>query len=189
MTRVELKNAAKEQISGKIGRLFLINLVVVSIVSACSFVPIIGGIGALILDSVFTISVGMIYLKNARKEDFKIDDIFKGFDNTGKLVLLNVLTSIYTFLWTLLFIIPGIIKTISYGMAPLILAEDNTLTATDAIEKSKTMMEGHKMDYFILLLSFIGWILLFTVTLGIAGIYVIPYMQATIVNFYNSIKD
>lgn len=98
-------------------------------------------------------------------------------------------TTLFTFLWSLLLIVPGIIKSFSYAMAMYIWSENKEMGALEAINKSKKMMDGHKMDYFVLGLSFIGWILLGCITLGIALIYVIPYMETTMANFYNSIKD
>ena len=73
-------------------------------------------------------------------------------------------------------------------MSMYILAENPGMSAMDAIEKSMIMMHGHKMDFFVLGLSFIGWYLLCSVTFGIAGIWVIPYASTTIANFYNKIK-
>ena len=95
---------------------------------------------------------------------------------------------VFTLLWSLLFIIPGIIKAYSYYMSMYILAENKGMSAREAISKSKQMMHGHKMELFVLELSFIGWGIVTAVTFGIAGIYVHPYMQATMVNFYDSIK-
>lgn len=88
----------------------------------------------------------------------------------------------------MLLVIPGIIKGLSYSMATYILADHPEMTARQALNESKRIMDGHKMDLFLLELSFIGWLLLVGITCGIAIIYVGPYMNATMVNFYNSIK-
>lgn len=77
----------------------------------------------------------------------------------------------------------------AYSMAPYILAENPEMSAKEALEKSKQITQGHKSELFVLQLSFLGWILLSAVTLGIASIYVVPYMSATVANFYNSIKE
>ncbi len=73
-------------------------------------------------------------------------------------------------------------------MSMFIVAENPGISSREAIRRSKEMMHGHKMEYFVLGLSFIGWALLCGITFGIAAIWVIPYMQATLVNFYNNIK-
>jgi uncharacterized membrane protein len=74
-------------------------------------------------------------------------------------------------------------------MSFYILAENPGMTAREALNESKRIMHGHKADYFVLSLSFIGWILLVSVTFGIAAIYVGPYVAATTANFYNAIKQ
>lgn len=84
--------------------------------------------------------------------------------------------------------IPGIIKSISYSMSMYILAENKGKAAHECIAESKAMTEGHKMELFVLSLSFIGWGLLCGITFGIAAIWVIPYMQATFTNAYYSLK-
>lgn len=189
MTRAELKSAAKEQIKGKIGILFVITLILVIIMVACRFIPIVGGIAAIIITPAFSLSFCMIYLKIAKKEDIGVGDLFSGFNSTGKALWLYILVNFFTFLWSCLFVIPGIIKKYSYSMAFYILADNPELTAREALSKSKEIMNGHKMELFVLQLSFILWYLLVGITLGIASIYVTPYINATTVNFYNSIKE
>lgn len=189
MTRVELKNEAKKQIKGKIGILFLIFLIVAMIGVGSSFVPVIGWFATIIIMPAFNISLCMIFLNLAKGEDISVGDAFKGFNITGKAVWLSIITWIYTFLWSLLFIIPGIIKTFSYSMAPFILADNPNFTASEALSESIRIMNGHKFDLFVLQLSFILWYLLGAITFGIAYIYIVPYFDATMANFYNEIKD
>ena len=189
MTRTELKNEAKEQIKGKIGILFLIFLIIAIIGVGSSFVPIVGWFATIIIMPAFNISLCMIYLNLAKREDISVGDVFKGFNITGKAVWLNIITNFFVFLWSLLLIIPGIIKIFSYSMAPLILADNPNLTAREALAESKRIMEGHKFDLFVLQLSFFWWYLLGAITFGIAYVYVVPYFEATMANFYNEIKD
>lgn len=99
-----------------------------------------------------------------------------------------LLMSLKTFLWTLLFIIPGIVKSFAYAMTPYIIAEDPEMRAIDAIHLSQDMMRGHKFDYFYLALSFIGWIILSFFTLGIGLLWVVPYMQTAMAAFYLDVK-
>ena len=174
MTRVELKNEAKEQIKGKIGILFLIFLIIAIIGVGSSFVPIVGWFATIIIMPAFNISLCMIFLNLAKKEDISVGDVFKGFNITGKAVWLSIITWFYTFLWSLLFIIPGIIKTFSYSMAPFILADNPNLTSSEALSESIKIMNGHKFDLFVLQLSFFLWYILGTITFGIAYVYVVP---------------
>ena len=96
--------------------------------------------------------------------------------------------SIYTFLWTLLLIIPGVIKGLSYSMTPFILTDKPELSANEAIELSMKMMDGHKMDLFVLLLIFCGLTLLSVVTLFIGLLWVTPYMYMRLAAFYEDVK-
>ena len=188
MSRAELKAAAKEQIKGKIGTLFVMLLILFLIGVAGALIPIVGPIALVILTPAFSLSFCMIYLKLTKNEEIKVGDITLGLSYTGKALWLNILVTFFTFLWSLLFIIPGFIKQFSYSMSNFILADNPELTAREALAKSKEMMNGHKVDLFILYLSFIGWYLLGAITFGIAYIYIVPYFNATIANFYNSIK-
>ena len=120
MTRIELKSAAKEQIKGKIGVLFVITLIIGAIGAACAFIPVIGPIGALIITPAFEISMCMIYLNLTKDEEISVGDAFNGFNITGKAIWLAIITQFFTFLWSLLFIIPGIVKVFAYSMAPYI---------------------------------------------------------------------
>lgn len=180
-TRSEIKQMAKQQISGNIGILFLCSLVIFLIMIPGSIV------GFFIVPS-FTVSVLMIYLNLAKGTRPEVGDIFKGFEVFGKALWLNIIMNFFITLWSLLFLIPGIIKSISYSMSFYILADNPTMTAREALNESKRIMHGHKWEYFVLGLSFIGWILLTCITFGLAGIYAMPYMNATYINFYNKIK-
>lgn len=129
------------------------------------------------------------YLKNACGEKTGLKYLMSGFSNYGNALLLQILTGVFTLLWSLLFIVPGIIKMISYSMAPYILAENPEISALEAINLSKRMTDGHKWELFTLYLSFFWWIMLCVVTFGVAVIYVGPYMEATVANFYIQLKN
>ncbi len=193
MNRAELKAAAKQQIKGKIGILFLITLIVAIISGLASlvlsFIPIVGSLAAaVIVTPAFALSVVRVYL-NVIKGGFPVaGDAFTGFDDFWSAFKVTFLVGLFTFLWSLLFVIPGIIKGISYSMSMYVLAENKGKPALECIAESKKMTEGHKMELFVLALSFIGWGLLVSITLGIAAIWVMPYMQATYANAYNLLK-
>ena len=196
MNRLDLKTRAKEQISGNIWILFACSLIAL-LISAAAYIVFakvlkieaLGSVATILLTAPFSISITMIYLRLADGIRPEISNTFDGFSIFGKSVLLVVLIEIFVTLWSLLFIVPGIIKAYSYSLAPYILAENPEMNANDAIKESKRLMNGHKMDFFVLQLSFIPWILLVCVTFGFASIYVSPYINATYVNFYNSIKE
>lgn len=193
-TRAELKAMAKEQIRGKLGILFVITLVIglISGLAGAILSVILPGVGSaiasIIITPAFTISILRVYLNLANGVNPEVKDAFTGFDDFWSAFKVTFLVGLFTFLWSLLFYIPGIIKACSYSQATLIVAENKGMPALEAINRSKAMMEGHKMDYFVLGLSFIGWIYLGVLTLGILYIWLLPYMQATMINFYNDLK-
>ena len=101
-----------------------------------------------------------------------------------KVVKTTVVKSLYTFFWSLLFIIPGIVKTFSYALVPYILSENPTISTKKAITISRKTMKGEKWHFFILGLSFILWYVLGAIACGIGTIFVLPYVQATYAEFY-----
>lgn len=187
MSRAEIKKLAKQQIEGNIFTVFLMTVTSFIICFACNLIPIAGAIIALIITPALGMGFTMAYLSMARNEKITAGDLFKGFNLTGKTLWLSILIGFFTFLWSLLLWIPGIIKSLSYSAAPWILAENPHLTAGEALNRSKIVMNGHKWELFVLQLSFILWDLLVVITFGIASIYVIPYTQVTLANFYRKL--
>ena len=112
-----------------------------------------------------------------------------GFGNWLHVSVGMLITYIYVVLWSLLFIIPGIIKVFSYAMTPFILVERPELSFNEAIDESRRLMDGHKFDYFYLMLSFIGWWILSILSLGIGFIWLMPYMETASAAFYADIKE
>lgn len=112
-----------------------------------------------------------------------------GFGNWLHVVWGMILSTIYMFLWTLLLIIPGIIKSYSYALTPYILVEHPEMSANEAIEESMRLMDGHKFDLFYLQLSFIGWAILSILSLGLGFFWLIPYQMTAQAAFYRDIKN
>lgn len=129
---------------------------------------IIAAIVVLVIWVIITIVIGgagklgyaTFNLKLVDNKDVALADLFSQFHRLGDGFCMNFLMGLYTLLWTLLFIIPGLIKTYSYAMTPYILAENPGMTATDAITESRRIMDGNKWRLFCLGFSFIGWGLL-----------------------------
>ena len=132
----------------------------------------------------------ILFLKNIRKGDQELDlsMMFEGFKDYVRIMLTNLLVGIYTLLWTLLLIIPGIMKMYSYSMTNYILLDDPDLKYNSAIEKSMAMMNGHKMDLFLLDLSMIGWLILSIITCGIGLLFLAPYNLTAHAHFYEDLK-
>lgn len=137
------------------------------------------------------VAIGMLYAcwdlftKGTLPEAGALFAPFKQYARTVGAVLL---VFVYTLLWTLLLVIPGIIKAYSYSMTFYILRENPEMTAGDAITASQKMMDGHKMDLFLLSLSFIGWAILASITFGIGYLWLIPYIYTAYAAFYETLK-
>lgn len=186
--RVEAKLLAKQQIRGNLGILLAITIVLMIIPVLLGRVSVIGRVLEFLVSPIVTMSITLVYLKVTAGVKPEISDTLLGLPYFVKALVLTILVGIFTFLWSLLFLIPGIIKGLSYSQACNILAENPDMTPMEALNESKRIMNGHKMDLFILGLSFFGWALVGVITLGLAYIYIAPYMQATTMNFYHAIK-
>ena len=130
----------------------------------------------------------IFFLNLSKRRSNGFSDVLDGFENIFKAIALMFLTWLFILLWSVLFIVPGIMALYRYRAAFYILAECPELSPLDAIRISKNMMQGRKMRLFLMDLSFIGWLLLTAVTLGIAGLYAIPYYCAANTEFYRSVK-
>ena len=200
MSRTELKNWAKEKIKGHIGEL-LVAIIIASLVSSITIgasynfdssnLQINPGISVGII--FYFVQVGFTYymIRFIKDENRELKDLFKYSSDFGRIFLTGLLESIFTFLWTLLLIIPGIIKAIAYSLVTFILADEKykDLTYTQVLKKSEEMMQGHKMDYFMLQLSFIGWHILAVFTLGLLEIWILPYENTATYKFLNDVKE
>ena len=129
------------------------------------------------------------YLRNLN-EPAQVGNIGYAFDNNYKNITKTMFfRDLYTVLWSMLFIIPGIVKSYEYQMIPYLLADNPQMTKEEAFAESKRMMQGQKWNAFVLDLSFIGWNILSALTLGILGIfYVQPYMDATHAALYEALR-
>jgi len=127
-------------------------------------------------------------LKQHDNTNPEFNDVFSEFDRFGDGFLQHFLRALYTALWTLLLIIPGIIKSLSYAMTPYIMAENPGMKANEAITRSQELMDGHKMDLFWLHLTFIGWDLLAVLTMSIGHLWLNPYKNAAEAAFYRQIS-
>lgn len=146
---------------------------------------------SIVFYNVLQIGLNRYFLEN-REHKTSIGQLFYGFTNGryGSNVWVMFLRTLYVWAWSLLFYIPGIIKSYSYMLVPYILAENPSLDSKRVIELSRKMMYGHKWEAFVLQWSFIGWIIASMFTpMGILDIlYVNPYMQATYAEFYSAVK-
>lgn len=141
-----------------------------------------------VVGSVISVGYAKFNLEIIDHGDAKVGDLFACMHMWKTAVATRLLTSLFVFLWSLLFIVPGIIASYSYAMTDYILAENPDMTAREAMRASKEMMRGNRWRLFVLEISFIGWMILcvFTCGLGIFGL--IPYENAAYAAFYREVS-
>lgn len=185
MCAADYRRLARQHLQGDYSTVLLLTLVYSLLLSALSSF----GIGILLLGGVLTLGFSSALLSLIRTGATRIEFLFDGFkQDLGAQIVAYILQSLFTMLWTLLFIIPGIVKTFSYSMTFYILRDNPGISGSEAIERSRKMMDGHKFELFCLQLSFIGWILLSILTFGIGTIFLMPYMETAKAEFYQSLK-
>ena len=131
-----------------------------------------------------------LFLGAVRGGEATAKDMFEGYNKElfSRVLTTTLLYYVYVFLWSLLLLIPGCIKSYSYAMTPYILKDDPEMKNNAAIEESMRMMDGHKLELFLLDLSFIGWAILSILTCCIGFLWLVPYMNMARVNFYEDLK-
>jgi uncharacterized membrane protein len=182
MNYSQIRAEAWQRLNGHWTLMLAVWVVVWVIMSAANMV-------ALILGGPLMLGVIMIFLNIYRREDYKFESMFNGFKDISRSLVAYLLMSLYVFLWMLLFIVPGIIASISYSMTFFILADDKQIQPQEALRKSRQMMHGHKTEFFLLMLSFIGWAFLSILTMGIGFLWLSSYMCMAQTIFYHRIKD
>lgn len=172
---------ARYKLANRWGTVIAMTLLYMIIASICS--------ATIVLTPILTMGYMVSFMCINRRLNFKITTIFDGFKRVAKILGTYFLMMLYIFLWTLLLIVPGIIKALSYSQAMYIIAENPDIPVREALRLSENMMKGNKGRLFCLLLSFIGWLLLGVITFGIVLIlYVVPYMEAATASFHDEMK-
>lgn len=203
MNRVELKEWAKQKISGNIGNIFIGIGIIFAISLLFSF-----GVGIVQIifgeNSFITFIVSMIVefllvplqiglngymIGFVQNDTFNRDAIFAPYDDTFKIIGASILMSFIVMIGFIFFIIPGIYLAFSYALVPYLLVTNRDLSITETLELSRKMMNGHKLDLFVLGISFLGWILLVPCTFGIILIWLYPYMMTATTKFFTDIID
>lgn len=199
MNRKEIKQAAKARMKGNWKNLIVAVILAVLIPSfgfSIAFTVIdpvililLGPIISIFV--VYPLAIGLVgvYLDVAKGGTVELGNIFRGFNYWLKGVWLVLRIAIQTMLWSLLFIVPGYIKAIAYSQAIKILVDNPELSVSECIRRSRDMMDGYKMNYFIFGLSFFGWGILMGITFGLAGFYVLPYTLLAENMYYVKLKE
>ncbi len=200
-TNSELRQDAKMAMSGNWGAGIAVSLVGGLLMSLIAVLQGAFGEGSVVGNLLYSvayifagipISYGIYYayLRFCREGSLQVANIFSMFNDRYyiKSVTLGLLVSIYTVLWTLLLIVPGIIKSFSYFLAPFILFDNPELSAEEAICRSMKMMQGHKMRLFLITLGFAGLAILSALLLFIPMLWLVPFYQTVFAKFYEDVK-
>ena len=198
MIRSELKQNAKMQLKGNLW----LSIAVLVVYQLVSYVPnllgmlsesvFLAGIMSIItvgLTGILSIGVCRFFINLANDSNSQFSDLWYGFNNILKAFGVSLLVALLVFLGSLLFVVPGIILTYMYSQVYYVMAQNPELSVIDVLKESARIMKGHKFELFVLELSFLGWMILVGITFGIVGLYVIPYYNATLTNYYLSIKQ
>ena len=183
--RSELKQNAKDQLKNNwglaIGIIIVCTLIsgipnlLAEIDSESFAISIIIPIITLVITGPLTIGQCKFFINLANRSNPKFSDLWYGFNNMLRAIGVTLLVGVIVFIGSILFIIPGIILAFMYSQVYYIMAENPEMSIMNCLKESSRIMKGHKMDLFILELSFLGWEILMVITLGIAGLYVLPY--------------
>lgn len=188
-TRSEYKSLAHQDLKGN-WTAPVLTVLVYMLVTAAANIPLVGFLISLliVLPMGYTFVQLFLEFKRGQKEDM-VARLFGFFKDYTTAFGTAFMVALYTFLWSLLLVVPGIIKAISYSQTFFISKDHPEYSIDQCIEASMAMMDGHKGEYFVLCLSFIGWILLGVLTLCIGLLWVIPYMQTTFAHYYEDLKE
>ena len=189
MSNSELKCKAKAQLGNKLfSNAWLMALLACAIVGAITAgaATVVPGLGALLIFGAIEYGSARLFLDQARSgSPMEIGTLFSGFSSDfGELFLLGFLTSLFTALWALLFVIPGIVKAYSWSLIYYIKLDHPEYGWRECMKESAAMMRGYKMKLFLLDLSFIGWYIVGSLCLGVGTLWVVPYHTATHAQFY-----
>ena len=211
MDRLKLKNQAKESLKGHYLEFYKMVLIFCLVTFALLFagglldvalktnftvieegVPTTVGLFSSILDvaatALFSFGLVSFILKISRNEEVTYKELFSKTNLWFSFIAISFFVTLFCFLWSLLLIIPGIIAAFAYKMVYYVKLDNPEMGALEVLKKSKEIMNGHKWEFFVLELSFFGWIVLGVCTLGILYLWLVPYMAVTECNFYNKIK-
>lgn len=164
-------------------------ILLIAIIIVVLLIAIAMAVGMFFLSSIVRTGYAKFNFELVNNQKPSVGVLFGYFKHWKRLTYTNFLVALRVFLWSLLFIIPGIIASYSYAMVPYILAENPNLSAKEVLQLSKRMMTGNRFRLFCLQFSFIGWILLSILTLGVGSIFLAPYQVAAEACFYKEISE
>jgi uncharacterized membrane protein len=185
---VMLMKSVRESLRGKWGLPIGVSAIYMLIIIVVGSPDDIGPVLQLLIEGPLFLGLAIFFLSFSRGQNASVSQLFEGFNDFLRAFVAHLWMWIFIILWALLLIVPGIIAALSYSQTFFILADDRSISARDAVKKSKLMMSGHKMKLFYLGLRFLGWFILGVLTLGIGFLWIMPYFYLTLVRFYEDIS-
>lgn len=186
-TNSAIRHSALEHLKGNWLYPVLCTLLFFAVESIAGSIPFAGLFVVAPLGMGFALAF-LLFVRGEAEEENLVTKPFSVFNHYGRWLGASLLVLVFTFLWSLLFIIPGIVKAYSYAMTTYIVHDNPEMHVRECIRQSQRMMKGYKMKLFLLDLSFIGWILLGIISFGIGLLWVRPYMETSHAKFYEELR-
>ena len=190
-TRAEIKELARLNFSGCYWPCVGVAVIMPLFLAACSSFSL--GLGALILSGPILAGMNFFFVQVFQGFGDTVDlgtPFSVGFTDFGRKLGGYLWMVLMIYLWTLLLVVPGIIKSFAYSQTVYILSDCPNVRAQDALKLSQRIMYGHKWELFVFQLSFIGWAMLSSFTFGLLGIfYVMPYYHTALAGFYLEVRE
>lgn len=186
----EFMRRAWDSLTGRWTNPLIATLIYVLITAACGTVHPLGGIAGLVIGGPLLLGYALFMIERlSATGDVRLEVLFHGFNHFVNSMIAYLLMTLYILLWCLLLIVPGIMAAYSYSMTFYILAENPDLDGQEALRRSKAMMYGHRMRLCYMDCRFFGWYLLCVVTIGVASLWVSPYVMTAKYMFYRELAD
>jgi len=184
----QIRHAAHERLKGNWLYAVLCTLLFCAIETMAGTIPLAGLLVVCPLGFGFSIAF-LQFVRGEVEGDDLVTRPFAVFSRYGRMLGASLLVVVLTFLWSLLLVVPGIVMGYAYRLTPYIAHDHPELSEFECVRRSKQMMRGYKWKLFLLDLGFIGWILLGMVTMGVALLWVVPYMETAHATFYERRKS
>lgn len=206
MNRAELKGRSKDQLRGKWGSAILITVVYIVLQGVLDLIiapvtggrstvtnpnttyDIVSGLGTVVITALLLPGYLAVFFKLSEGEKPVVGDLFSKFNYFFKFLIATIIYTVLVAIGLVLFVIPGIIIGLGLAQVYYILLDEPELSAVEALKKSWKMMTGHKWEYFVLGLSFLGWAIASIFTLFIGLLWLVPYVNMTYLNYYLELK-
>jgi|GEM_PF-153434 len=185
----DLMQQAREALKGKWGLAVVGNLIYLALIALVQFIPLVGYVAHPIIGGPLLLGVATFFLALSRKQEAALSQIFDGLQRFVDALITYLLMALFIFLWSLLLIIPGIMAALSYALTFFLVAENPELKGMEALQRSKTLMNGNRWKLFCLFLRFFGWFLLGALTMGIGFLWIMPYLQTAMARFYDDLLE